>query len=96
MDTYDQLLCNIGENQDKIISFCSDIVKISSENPPGDTTSLVKFITNYLGKEGFDYKIYAPQKHMPNIVAILANDSSTMATWTPTLVAMLQDGSLIP
>ncbi|MBW1699881.1 MAG: ArgE/DapE family deacylase [Deltaproteobacteria bacterium] len=67
----EKLLELIEENKEKIISFCSDIIKISSENPPGDTTRLVQFIGRYLHAEGLDYTVYAPQEKMPNIVGLL-------------------------
>ena len=71
MEGKEELLKIIDANQDNITRFCSDIVKISSENPPGDTTRLVDFISRYLEAEGLDYQIYAPQEKMPNIVGHL-------------------------
>lgn len=71
MEAQQALLQTIDDHKDQIISLCSDIVKVPSENPPGDTRKVVEFISGYLDKEGLDYRIYAPQKEMPNIVAHL-------------------------
>ena len=75
MEGKKELLKLIDDNQQKIIHFCSDIIKISSENPPGDTTRLVEFISRFLDGEGLNYEIYAPQDKMPNIVGRLKGDS---------------------
>lgn len=75
MEGKEELLKIIDDNQDKITQFCADIVRISSENPPGDTTQLVDFIARYLEAEGLDYKIHAPREKMPNIVGHLKGAS---------------------
>lgn len=71
MEGKEQLLQMIDEHRDEIIRFCAGMVKISSENPPGDTRRLVDFISRYLDGQGLDYNIHAPRAEMPNIVGHL-------------------------
>lgn len=59
----------IDEQRDHIIEVCSKIVSISSENPPGDTRTLARFVEGYLNREGIDCLLHAPQADMPNVVA---------------------------
>ena len=71
MDAIQNIIHTVEAHRDQIISLCSELVKIPSENPPGDTRKIVKFIAEYLGKEGLDCQIYSPKENMPNIVACL-------------------------
>lgn len=66
-----EILSKIERDCDQIVSLCSDLVKIPSENPPGDTRAICQFISKFLESEGLSYQIYAPQEKMPNIVANL-------------------------
>ena len=66
-----ELFRRIEGSKDRIISLCSELVKISSENPPGDTRKIVDFITSYIEEAQLQYKIYTPLKNNPNIVAHL-------------------------
>lgn len=61
----------IESDRATIVSLCCDLVRIPSADPPGDTTSVAEYIISLLEAKGLSYKIYAPQAHMPNIVAVL-------------------------
>jgi acetylornithine deacetylase/succinyl-diaminopimelate desuccinylase family protein len=65
------LLRIIEESRQKTIAFCQEFVRAPSENPPGDTRGAVDFLARYLEGEKIEYKIYAPQALMPNIVAVV-------------------------
>lgn len=62
-------LKRIDNDEKEIISLCSNLVRIPSENPPGDTRKLVEFVASFLKEKGVEPQIYAPQAGMPNIVA---------------------------
>ena len=38
----------IDERQEDLIRFCQDIIRIPSENPPGDVEDVTKFICDFL------------------------------------------------
>jgi succinyl-diaminopimelate desuccinylase len=59
----------LRRDRDDIIDLVQRMVRIPSENPPGDTTELYEFVTGYLAKRGLDYETVAPQPHLPNLVA---------------------------
>ena len=56
-------------DRDRIIDLVQQLVRIPSENPPGDTTDVCAFVVDYLGRHGVDYEIVAPEPSMPNIIA---------------------------
>jgi succinyl-diaminopimelate desuccinylase len=63
------LLKKIDSEREVIIDLCRRIVQIPSENPPGDTQDLVRFLVSFLKDRGLDCQVYAPKNHMPNLVA---------------------------
>jgi len=71
MDARQQLLDWIEADRDKLVGFFSEFVSKPSPNPPGDTVEATDFVADYLSNEGVNYRIIAPKKHMPNILAIV-------------------------
>ncbi len=63
-----QLLDWIEADRDELIQFFSDFVAAASPNPPGDTTTAVKHITDFLDREGLPYRLIDPQPTMANVV----------------------------
>lgn len=59
----------LNGSRDGIIDLVQRMVRIPSENPPGDTTDLYAFVSGYLEERGLDYETVAPQAHLPNLVA---------------------------
>jgi succinyl-diaminopimelate desuccinylase len=64
-----QLQERLKRDRDEIIGLVRDMVRVPSENPPGDTTAIHAFVSDYLAKRGLDHATIAPQPTMPNIVA---------------------------
>src|SRR5690554_6470959 len=69
MDIRGELTRQLERDREKLIGLCQDLVRIPSENPPGDTTKIVDFVARYLEQQGVDYEIVAPEPTMPNVVA---------------------------
>lgn len=69
MDIRGELTRQLERDRDKLIGLCQDLVRIPSENPPGDTTAIVDFVVKYLEQHGVDYEVVAPESTMPNVVA---------------------------
>ncbi|MCX5839593.1 MAG: ArgE/DapE family deacylase [Deltaproteobacteria bacterium] len=67
----EELLKRIESDKERILNLCKKLVQIPSENPPGDTQAIVKFLGTLFQEKGLPYEIYAPQAHMPNFVARL-------------------------
>ncbi len=65
------LLHHIDENADEIIDLCSNVIKIPSDNPPGNTTELAEFLEKYLTDSKIIIKKYEPLNGSPNLVATI-------------------------
>jgi succinyl-diaminopimelate desuccinylase len=69
MDPRAQLQQQLVRDRERIITLVRDMVRIPSENPPGDTTELYAFIADFLKRQGLDYETVAPVPEWPNLVA---------------------------
>jgi succinyl-diaminopimelate desuccinylase len=69
MDLRTQLQDRLQRDRDDIIQLVQEMVRIPSENPPGDTTDLYAFVTDYLEQRGLDYETVAPVPEWPNLLA---------------------------
>lgn len=67
----EKLLQKIDNNSDRIIEMCSDLVKIPSENPPGDTSEVALYAKEVLESAGIPVELYEPEPNRVNIVATL-------------------------
>jgi len=59
----------LSEKREDTIRLCSEMVKIPSENPPGDMREIASFIAGWLGDYGFFVEAYEPDKGKVNLVA---------------------------
>ncbi len=64
-----RILNVIEERRDEFIDLCSKIVQIPSENPPGDTTELARFVSQKLSTWGVEHQVMEPRPGNPLIVA---------------------------
>jgi acetylornithine deacetylase/succinyl-diaminopimelate desuccinylase-like protein len=55
---------------DRLLDLCTGLVRVPSENPPGDTRAIVAHLDAVLRPLGADVRIVAGQPSMPNVVAI--------------------------
>ncbi len=51
------------------IAFVQEMTRIPSENPPGDTTRVAAFCTDWLNERMLEHRVIAPVPEWPNIVA---------------------------
>ncbi|MBS7631457.1 ArgE/DapE family deacylase [Candidatus Bathyarchaeota archaeon] len=59
----------IEEKGRDVVKLCSDVIKIPSDNPPGDTSQLAAFLKEYLEERGIRVRSYEPKEGSPNLVA---------------------------
>lgn len=69
MDARRQLLGQLRGERERIIELTRQLVRIPSENPPGDTTAVCDFVVGYLRQHGVECEIVAPEPSMPNLIA---------------------------
>lgn len=73
-DTRALLAERLRNDHERIIELAQWLIQIPSENPPGDTTAVCDFVTNYLETHGADYEVVAPESSMPNVIATIEGD----------------------
>ena len=70
MEMRTDLLNQLEADRDQIIDLASKLVRIPTDNPPGDTVEIVKFLKSYLEQHGIQCHIIAPNERMPNLIAV--------------------------
>jgi succinyl-diaminopimelate desuccinylase len=61
----------VDAHREEWIELLSEVIRRPSDNPPGETTALVAYITDVLTREGLTPTIYEPLAGAPNIVVTL-------------------------
>lgn len=102
------LLDELRQRRQELYELCASLIRIPSENPPGDTTALVAFIVEYLRARGFKPDIHEPNRGMPNVVATLGTRGPNLVLsghldefpagdgWTvPPFAGTLADGRIV-
>jgi hypothetical protein len=51
-----QLEEGLTRDHDQILALVQDLVRIPSENPPGDTTRVFAYVVDYLARRGLDHE----------------------------------------
>jgi succinyl-diaminopimelate desuccinylase len=64
-----QALAIIDSEREALVNLQSQIVRIPSPNPPGDTRDLVAFLAAYLQERGIEHRVVDPQPEWPNLIA---------------------------
>jgi len=63
-------------NKKRLIKLLQELIRIDSQNPPGDETRIADFTRRYLEALGLKVKIYQFKKGRPNVVAHLSGQES--------------------
>ncbi len=58
-------------NRERLIKLTRDLIRIDSQNPPGDEYRIAQFVKKYLDKLGLKTRIYGFKKRRSNVVAVL-------------------------
>lgn len=68
------LIDEVEARRDELIELCSQLIKIPSENPPGDSTEISQFITDYLVQFDLKTEWYESNDKMFNLVSSIGKD----------------------
>jgi succinyl-diaminopimelate desuccinylase len=71
----DRLLDDQEADATDLVELCSSLVKIPSDNPPGDTSKLASFIQGYLESRGLAVETYEPLDGVVNVVSSIGEGS---------------------
>lgn len=66
-----KMLAEIEERMLEFKRLLGDIIRIPTDNPPGDTTKCANFIVDYLKSQGLPADVYEPKAKNPNIVSYI-------------------------
>lgn len=61
----------IERRSDDLIALCSRLIQFPSENPPGDSREISRFIIDYLAQYGIETQIYEASPTMWNLLATI-------------------------
>nr|WP_286230013.1 ArgE/DapE family deacylase [Neobacillus mesonae] len=76
MDTTElkqRLIDEVESRKEELLELCSSLIKIPSENPPGDSTEISQFIADYLGKFGISVDWHESADKMYNLISTVGN-----------------------
>jgi succinyl-diaminopimelate desuccinylase len=59
-----------------LVKLLQNLIRINSQNPPGNEREIIYFIKNYLKRLGVSCRIYEFKKNRPNLVCALKSKSS--------------------
>jgi succinyl-diaminopimelate desuccinylase len=72
MDGAAALLKQIDERESEFLALVSEITRMPSENPPGDTRLVADHLVAWLRQRGLGPEVVAAQPELPNVVATVA------------------------
>lgn len=67
-------------NQKRLTKLIQGLIRINSENPPGNETEIARFVRNYLEGFGIKCAVYEFAQNRPNVVSILKSNSKDAKT----------------
>ncbi|SFD88135.1 succinyl-diaminopimelate desuccinylase [Lentibacillus persicus] len=70
----DRLIKEVENDKDELIELCSRLIKIPSENPPGDSTEITTFIDQYLKNAGAETTWHESAEKMYNLVSTIGDE----------------------
>lgn len=70
MISRDELIKEIDRKKEELISLCSDLIRINTENPPCKTEAICEYISRYFKEADIPYNTYEPD---PGKVSIVGN-----------------------
>lgn len=70
-----QLVDEVEKRKDELIELCSSLIRIPSENPPGDSTEASEFVSDYLKQFGLEVDWHEASEKMYNLVSSIGNEA---------------------
>jgi succinyl-diaminopimelate desuccinylase len=75
MDWSKRILEEIENKQDELIDLCCKLIQFPSENPPGDTSDISKFIIDYLKEADIGTDVHESEANMLNLLSTIGAES---------------------
>lgn len=71
----DELWRQIDASFDEVVELCTDLIKCPTENPSGDTSSAVEFLSRLFSRESIPFEVFEPLPGVKSICADWLGDS---------------------
>ena len=75
------LLQNVESSKTEMVELCSELVRIPTPNPAGDTDQCVKFIEDYFAQQGVPTEVHSRHRGKANIVAKIEGVDPNKVLW---------------
>lgn len=75
-DVRHRLLKEVDDRSSEIVTLASDLIKIPSENPPGDVGKITEFLAKYLRDVGVEVSIFESVEGKPNLLCQTGSGAS--------------------
>lgn len=69
-----QLEEDVRDSRERLTDLCARLVRVPSENPPGDTRPIVGALCEWLSSEPVQCSVHAAREAMPNLVVRVAGE----------------------
>ena len=76
LELKEHLIRNVSAREDEIIGLLTELVKIPSENPPGDMSDIAGFIDDFMKDNGLSCKKFEPQRGKISLICELGKSNS--------------------
>lgn len=80
------LLSALESEKDHSIHFLQTLLRAPSANPPGNTVTAARVVSNFLAHHGIPFEIIEPKEDAPNVVSHFSTTSTSSRSAGPTLV----------
>ncbi len=68
----------VKAREDELISLCSQLIKIPSENPPGDVSNIASFVEEFLKEIGISVEVKYKVREKPNVIGYLGRGTPSL------------------
>lgn len=65
----EQIIAAVDQKQDQLLSLCSDLIKINTENPPGNASEIAAYITDYLHSFDLEVTEHKADENWTNLIS---------------------------
>lgn len=74
MDFQQKVIDEIERQKEDLLTLCSTLLQMNTENPPGDTRAISEFIIQYLSSHGIETEIHESNHKMFNLISSIGEN----------------------
>jgi succinyl-diaminopimelate desuccinylase len=75
VDFQQKIVDEIENQKDELLSLCSTLLQMNTENPPGDTREISEFIIRYLSSFGIESQVHESHPKMFNLISSIGESN---------------------